>query len=101
MNVKIVKFINGEEVLGEIVSSGEFLILKNVVSIMIMQPQRPGDKASIGFTPYMPYSTSKTFEFNAASVMVTATPVDEMLNEYNRMFGAGIIIAKQPLANYK
>ena len=84
MNVKIVKMISGEEIIGE--WDDKTGIIKNPV-VMI-----PVDKNKIAFQPWLPYAEDKEYKFKEEQIHVIANPSATIVNEYNRMFGSGIVV---------
>ena len=83
MNVKIVKFVSGEELIGE--WDEETNVIKNPV-VMI-----PVSKEKIAFQPWLPYAEDKEYKLKEAQIHVIATPSSIIANEYNRMYGSGIV----------
>ena len=84
MNVKIIKLISGEELIGEFDEKTN-TITNPVVMI-------PVNNKSIGFSPWMPYSEDKIFQLNKEHVMLVCEPSKIITNEYNRAFGSGLVI---------
>ena len=84
MNVKIVKMISGEELIGEFDEKTN--VIKNPV-VMI-----PVNKEQIGFQPWMPYSEDKEYKLKEEAIHVIANPSTTIINEYSRMFGSGIVV---------
>jgi hypothetical protein len=88
------KLISGEELAGqkvEMTSNGDFVI-RNVASIVMMPGQ--GNQVSLGLMPFLPYAESKQFTIAREAVVTSFSPNVDMLNNYNRMYGSGIQIAK-------
>lgn len=98
-NVKIVKLITGEELLADVeirqYTPPKYL-LKNVVMIAIMPSRSQQAQASIGLAPWMPYAENEPIEVSSDHVVYVAKPVNEMLNQYNSIFG-GIIAPSKSL----
>lgn len=89
--VKVFKLINGEELIAEVLAEhSDNYDLKNPANIML-QPTQNG-QMGVGIAPYMPYVTGDIKLFYVA-VAAAGTPEQSMINEYNRIFGAGIEIA--------
>ena len=59
-----------------------------------MMPGQMSGQVGLGLMPFLPYADEKKFNFNREHVMVEFEPGVDMLNNYNRMFGSGIQIAK-------
>ena len=91
MTVKVFKLINGEELISEIHNSyDKHFELKNPANIML-QPTQNG-QMGVGIAPYMPYASGNVNLYRTA-IAAEAEPEQSMINEYNRIFGAGIEIA--------
>ncbi len=84
MNIKIVKLFNGEELIGEYDEKTN--VIKNPV-VMI-----PVNKEPIAFQPWLPYAEDKEYQLKETMIIITATPTSTILNEYNRVFGSGIVV---------
>ncbi len=84
MNIKIVKLFNGEELIGEF--NDKTNVIKNPV-VMI-----PVNKEQIAFQPWLPYAEDKEYQLKDTMIIITATPSSTILNEYNRVFGSGIVV---------
>lgn len=88
-NVKILKLISGEEIVSEIETTADSYTLKNAVTIVY---QKTDKGLGSGLAPYMPFATGDV-DLLKHSVAAIAEPSQDMLNEYNRIFGAGIVVA--------
>ena len=84
MNVKIVKMISGEELIGEY--DEETTTIKNPV-VMI-----PVSKEKIAFQPWLPYSEDKDYKLKPDHIQIVATAATTISNEYNRIYGSGIVV---------
>tara|TARA_B100000809_G_scaffold203267_1_gene204256 strand:+ start:290 stop:565 length:276 start_codon:yes stop_codon:yes gene_type:complete len=84
MSIKIVKIISGEDLVGDW-SEKESIISNPVVMV-------PVSKDQLGFTPWIPLAEEKEIKLKEQHILTIATPDDKLQNEYNRMFGSGIIV---------
>lgn len=90
MKVKVFKLINGEELISEISNYYDQTVeLKKPAQIMVQQTERG---MSVGLAPYMPYVEGDVHLYRNA-IASEGDPVEQMQNEYNRLFGSGIQIA--------
>lgn len=90
MNVKVFKMINGEEIIGEVIKSFDaFYEVKNPAQIML---QRTEGGMGVGIAPYMPYATGNINLYGTA-ISADCIPDQNLINEYNRIFGSGIQVA--------
>ena len=84
MNVKIVKMISGEELIGDYDEKTN--VIKNPV-VMI-----PVNKEQIAFQPWLPYSEDKEFSLKESAINIVANPSTTIINEYNAVYGSGIVV---------
>lgn len=92
MNGKVIAFklINGEEIIGEVFNTFvDVYEIKNPAQIVL---QRTETGMGVAMAPYMPYSDGN-IKLHKAAIGADCTPDQNMVNEYNRIFGAGIEIA--------
>lgn len=88
--VKVFKMINGEEIIAEVFNYFDRHIeLKNPAQIML---QRTETGMGVGIAPYMPYADGN-IDLIKTAVSAECIPDQNLINEYNRIFGAGIQIA--------
>jgi|TARA_B100001750_G_C15472688_1_gene580714 hypothetical protein len=52
----------------------------------------PVNKEQIAFQPWLPYAEDKEYQLKDTMIIITATPSSTILNEYNRVFGSGIVV---------
>ena len=89
--VVLYKFFSGEEVICTIVNETETSVeVKDCVQL-IYRPLEKG-AMTVGFAPYQGYA-SGNITIYTASLATKASPNQELTDEYNRIFGAGIVIA--------
>jgi hypothetical protein len=84
MNVKIVKMVSGEELIGDYDEKTN--VIKNPV-VMI-----PVSKEQIAFQPWLPYAEDKEYKLKESTINIVATPSTTITNEYNRVYGSGIVV---------
>lgn len=90
-SVVVFKMMNGEELIGEIFNNlDQYVELKKPAQIMVQQT--PSGQMGVGLAPYMPYVDGNVTIYRSA-IASQGEPVDQMKNEYNRLFGSGIQIA--------
>lgn len=91
MSIKVFKLINGEELIGEVISThSDNFEMKNPAVIVM---QQTNDGLGVALAPYMPYATGN-IQLMKHAIASQATPDVKMENEYNRIFGSGIQIVK-------
>ena len=89
-SIVVFKISSGEEIIGEVfVPLGEVVKIKNPAVIML---QKTENGVGIALMPYMPYCDN-VVEFYLSSIVAEGEPNQNMINEYNRIYGAGIQVA--------
>ena len=84
MNVKIVKMISGEEIIGEF--DELTCIITNPVAMI------PVSKEKIAFQPWLPYAEDTEYKLKHEQIHVVATPSSTIVSEYSRIYGSGIVM---------
>lgn len=98
-DIKLIKFTSGEEIIAELISAGEGAkVIKNGVTLVYHQTEK--GTVSVGFSPFMPYSDG-TIALYDNSIAGVSDVKKELLSEYNRIYGSGIVLAGANDAAYK
>jgi hypothetical protein len=89
-SIVVFKLVSGEEMIGEVFNSfAEKEEIKNPAVVML---QRTQEGMGVALMPYMPYCDGN-INFLKSAIVAEGEPSQNMVNEYNRIFGAGIQIA--------
>ena len=94
MDVKLIRMITGEDLIAEIVDSGELGVQIKNPCIVILQAGESG-RANISLTHWVPYADDKEFNLQANHVVFMAEPAADMLANYKSAFG-GLIVPPKP-----
>jgi hypothetical protein len=89
-NIKLVRLTSGEELLAKVKSESRDEVVVEDACIII--PQGSGN---LGIMQYIPYASYKTLPIKGEHVMFILTPKTDLLNEYNKVFGSGLIQPKE------
>lgn len=91
LNLKLIRLLNGEELMAEVVSSNDSKItIKDPIRVVVMPQRDPKAPPSIGFAPFLEFSEDKKVEIDKSHVLFMVTPIKEFVNQYNSLFG-GIV----------
>lgn len=93
MSIKLVTFKTNHTIIADVdCNDNNEVILKQPVQV-VMQPSKDGPM--MGFGPFLDYAQEfKTgIKFSMNDVLCITTPVVELENQYNQIFGSGIQIA--------
>ena len=88
--IKIVKLISGEELIADATEANNLVNLKKPAIIQLMPSRNDPNQIMVGLIPYAQYTKSHAIEVDVRNVIWSESPVDELYNQYNTMFGTGI-----------
>ena len=98
-NIRGIKLVTGEEVISEVIiqPDGRFL-LKNPVQLRMVPPQIAGSQPSMGFVPFPAFgSQGENIFVEPLHIVYNYTPDEQIVSNYNQMFGAGIITTSKQI----
>ena len=91
MSLKLLRLKSGEDIIGDIQrESAEYIVIRNPAMLVPMGGQGQGMQMGLG--PWMPFSDEKDFEIPRDWVVVTTEVVNDIANNYNQVFGSGIVV---------
>ena len=93
MTIQLVTFKTNQTILGEIdCTDKNEVVIKKPVQV-IVQPSKEGPM--IGFSPFLEYCEefATGIKLPAETILCITTPIRELENQYNQVFGSGIQIA--------
>ena len=93
MSIKLLTFKTNHTIIADVtvLEGGDYLIQEPVQ--VVMQPGKDG--MSIGFAPFLQFCDEfkSGISLSREDILCETTPVVELKNQYNEMFGSGIQIA--------
>lgn len=90
-NIKSVRLVTGEDIVCDLIIVDDKAILKNPVQLMAI-PSRSGGQPSFGFMPFPLMSNDKEVSVKLSHVVFTCDIAEDFLNQYNSVFGSGIVV---------
>jgi len=92
MTIKLITFKTTQTILGKVEDRLNAYIIKEPVQVII-QPTKEGPM--MGFAPFLEYAQEfkNGIEIAKSDVLCITTPIIELENQYNQVFGSGIQIA--------
>lgn len=92
--IKILKLVTGEEVIGDV--SGEALVVVDKPCLLQLIPSRSNpEQPAMALIPYAAYTKDHRITVGSESIVWSEEPMQELYNQYNSIFGSGIVVAKQ------
>ena len=95
---KLITLKTNHTLLGEVTDDieYEFVTIKEPVQVVQIPARSQTDQGGIAFAPFLEYSNEVRtgIKISRADILTITTPVLELENQYNTIFGSGITIAK-------
>ena len=95
---KLITLKTNHTILGEVTDEIEYdhLIIQEPVQVVQIPARSQSEPGGIAFAPFLEYSNEcrTGIRINREDVLTITTPVLELENQYNTVFGSGITIAK-------
>jgi hypothetical protein len=98
-DIKLYKLNSSEEILCTVESTQDTTVTIKDAVLLIYRQAKEG-AMSVGFAPFMPYADGNII-LNRSSIASESKPKQDLADEYNRIFGSGIVIAGANDAAYK
>ena len=93
MTTKLVTFKTNHTILAGVdCKSDDKIVITKPVQVVL---QSTKDGPMMGFSPFLDFSIefSTGIKFSSSDVLTVTTPVTDLTNQYNQVFGSGIQIA--------
>ena len=91
--IKIVKLSTGEEIIGEVVQTNSGYSIKQPCLLTLMPPRQVNGEPTMAMLPYAVHTKDHLVEVAEQHVIWQSEPVKELYNQYNSVFGSGIVVA--------
>lgn len=97
MTIQILKLITGEDVLGDSeIQSGQWQVT-NPVAIQIVRGKDGGPNVGLApFPLHAPQVKDAKIAIPVSSIVYSYVPAEDFINNYNQIFGVGIVLPKTP-----
>ena len=89
MNVKIIKLVSSEELIGDWNEE-----TKTIINPVVMVPIA---KAQLAFQPWIPYAEEEEVILKDQHIIVVLTPDTKLQNEYSRVYGSGLLVPEEKI----
>jgi len=84
MSIKILRLVNGEDIVTQVERKGEVFLLKKPHRLII-------SREGLASMPFCPFSKEEDYEISAQHVLFEAEPEDEIRNSYASQVGAIVL----------
>jgi len=97
MTLKLITFKTNHTILGDVTDKVEnnFVNIAKPVQVISVPPSQSNPQGGIAFSPFVEYSEefkSGGYDIQRADILFISTPVGELENQYNQIFGTGLVV---------
>lgn len=95
--IKILKLVTGEELIGdadEVANQLNQIKFAKPCVVQLVPSRSNAEQVGMALIPYASYTKDHTIMVDKDAVVWEQEPVDEIRNQYNSIFGNGIVLAK-------
>ena len=95
MTIKLLTLKTNHTIMGKVTEELTEVTIKEPVQVVQVPPRSQNDPGSIAFSPFLEYAKEfkDGFKIKKDDILIISTPVVELENQYNQIFGSGITIA--------
>jgi len=95
MTLKLITFKTNHTILGETNEQTAFVEVTKPVQVVSIPPSPQNPNGGVAFAPFLEYCDEfKTgIRIERSDILTMTTPVRDLENQYNQIFGSGITIA--------
>lgn len=92
--IKIVKLVTGEELIGDITDAiGGSIKISKPCMLHLVPSRSDSQQPAIALIPYAAYVDGHSVVVESKSIIWSEEPVQELYNQYNSIFGSGLVVA--------
>ncbi len=91
MSIEILKLVNGEDIISNVEYEEDNVVLSSPAKLIMFLTEEGVD---FDLIPWCLYAVKEKFVISSSHVIFTTDPPEELRNNYNKIFGSGIITVK-------
>lgn len=96
MSIKLFTLKTNHTLLGDVEEGKDTIKVKQPVQVVSVPPSKENPQGGIAFAPFLEFTEEWKvggIEIDLEDILTITTPVLQLKNQYNSMFGSGIQIA--------
>ena len=100
--IKIIKLISGEELIADVTPIdivGNALTLDKPCMLQMVPSRSNPEQPSMALIPYAVYTDSHKVTVKQEHIIWSEEPLKELYNQYNSIFGSGIVVSRSAILN--
>jgi hypothetical protein len=96
MTIRLITLKTAHTLMGNVEEESDHIIIKEPVQVVQIPPKTKDEPENIAFSPFLHFTEDFKvgIKLYKIDILTVTTPVMELENQYNLIFGSGIQIAK-------
>lgn len=90
--IKIIKLVTGEEIVADVTEQDQNYTLEKPVVLQLIASRSTPEQPQMALIPYAAYTEDHSVTVSKSNIVWTEEPVKELYNQYNSIFGSGIVV---------
>jgi hypothetical protein len=95
--IRILKLVTGEEIIGDSSEAHGEITVKKPCYIQLVPSRADPEQPAMALMPYAAYTKDHKVVIDISSVIWSEEPIVELYNQYNSLFGSGIVIPQNTM----
>lgn len=94
--IKILKLVTGEELIGDVSQDngpGGLYLIKKPCLLQLVPSRNNSEQPMMALIPYASFTKDHSVSVCENFVIWTEEPVKELYNQYNSVFGSGLVVS--------
>lgn len=92
MDIRLARLINGQEVIGEFVEENPMTLTLRNIAVIVPNMDESTKRIEIRMAPFSLFTESNELGLDKGAIIFVAKPVQDIVNQYNTIFGSGIVV---------
>jgi len=90
--IKVLKLTTGEELVGDVNFIENMVEVKKPCALIQVPSRTNPEQVAMALIPYAQYAKDHTVLVSVSHVIWSQEPVKELYNQYNTVFGTGLVV---------
>lgn len=91
--IRILKLTTGEEIIGSISEAHGEVTIKKPCYLQLVPSRNNPEQPAMALVPYAAYTKDHKVVIDVGNIVWTEEPITELYNQYNSLFGSGLLVA--------
>lgn len=96
--IRVLKLISGEEVVADVTEGGSTYYLEKPCYLQVVPSRTDPQQTMMALIPYASFTKGHKIGVKKEAIVWIEEAVDELYNQYNSVFGSGLVVPNSKIA---